>query len=136
MREEPLAKAKPFDIPKPAVWEAYQRVKANRGAAGVDDQSIEAFDQDAKNNLFQAMEPTVIGQLLSSAGKAGSDQEEQWRFEAVRNPNGLRPHCARRGEGVPGTRIGKVFPLGFLWVSAWQVGTRGRGRGAAAMLAL
>ena len=53
MREEPLAKAKPFDIPKPAVWEAYQRVKANRGAAGVDDQSIEAFDQDVKNNLFK-----------------------------------------------------------------------------------
>ncbi len=53
MREEPLAKAKPFDIPKLAVWEAYQRVKANRGAAGVDDQSIEVFDQDVKNNLFK-----------------------------------------------------------------------------------
>jgi RNA-directed DNA polymerase len=46
---EPLGKAKPFDIPKRVVWEAYQRVKANRGAAGVDDQSIEAFDQDVKN---------------------------------------------------------------------------------------
>ncbi len=53
MREEPLAKAKPFDIPKRMVWEAYQRMKANRGAAGVDDQSIEAFDQDVKNNLFK-----------------------------------------------------------------------------------
>ena len=53
MREEPLGKAKPFDIPKRVVWEAYQRVKANRGAAGVDDQSIEAFDQDVKNNLFK-----------------------------------------------------------------------------------
>ena len=48
-----MAKAKPFDIPKRAVWEAYQRVKANRGAAGVDDQSIEAFDQDVTNNLFK-----------------------------------------------------------------------------------
>jgi RNA-directed DNA polymerase len=27
MREEPLGKAKPFDIPKRVVWEAYQRVK-------------------------------------------------------------------------------------------------------------
>lgn len=53
MREEPLAEAKPFDIPKRLVWEAYQRVKANRGAAGVDDQSIEAFDQDVTNNLFK-----------------------------------------------------------------------------------
>jgi RNA-directed DNA polymerase len=53
MREEPLAKAKPFDISKHAVWDAYQRVKANRGAAGVDNQSIEVFGQDVKNNLFK-----------------------------------------------------------------------------------
>ena len=46
-----MGKAKPFDIPKRVVWEAYQRVRANRGAAGVDDQSIEAFDRDVKNNL-------------------------------------------------------------------------------------
>jgi RNA-directed DNA polymerase len=48
-----LGKAKPFDISKRAVWEAYKRVKANRGAAGVDHQSIEAFDQDVKNNWFK-----------------------------------------------------------------------------------
>ena len=52
-KEEPLDKAIPFGIPKRVVWEAYQRVKANRGAAGVDDQSIEDFDQDVKNNLFK-----------------------------------------------------------------------------------
>ena len=33
--EEPVSEAKPYDIPKQLVWEAYQRVKANRGAAGV-----------------------------------------------------------------------------------------------------
>ena len=48
-----MGKAKPFDIPKRVVWEAYQRVRANRGAAGVDDQSIETFDRDVKNNLFK-----------------------------------------------------------------------------------
>jgi len=29
-----------------AVWEAYERVKANKGAAGVHDQSIAEFDRD------------------------------------------------------------------------------------------
>jgi RNA-directed DNA polymerase len=52
-REEPVDKAKPFDIPKRLVWEAYKRVKANRGAAGVDDQSIAAFEEDLANNLYK-----------------------------------------------------------------------------------
>ena len=34
-------KPKSFEISKWAVWEAYRRVKANKGAAGVDEQSIE-----------------------------------------------------------------------------------------------
>jgi group II intron reverse transcriptase/maturase len=46
-------KAKPFCIPKREVWEAYKRVKANQGAAGVDGQSIEKFEEDLKNNLFK-----------------------------------------------------------------------------------
>jgi RNA-directed DNA polymerase len=45
--------AKPFCIPKREVWEAYKRVKANRGAAGVDDQSIAEFEEDLRNNLYR-----------------------------------------------------------------------------------
>jgi len=48
-----LDKAKPWSIPKQQVWEAYKRVKANRGAAGVDGQSIEEFERDLKNNLYK-----------------------------------------------------------------------------------
>jgi len=48
-----LDKAKSWSIPKRLVWEAYKRVKANRGAAGVDDQSIEEFETDLKNNLYK-----------------------------------------------------------------------------------
>ncbi len=42
--------AKPFCIAKREVWEAYKQVKANRGAAGVDGQSIEDFDLSAHGN--------------------------------------------------------------------------------------
>jgi len=44
---------KPFDISKREVWEAYERVKANKGAPGVDGCSIEDFESDLKNNLFK-----------------------------------------------------------------------------------
>jgi hypothetical protein len=39
-QEEPASAAKPFSIPKREVWEAFRRVKANQGTAGVDGQSI------------------------------------------------------------------------------------------------
>jgi hypothetical protein len=45
--------AKSFDIPKRMVWEAYQRVKANKGAPGVDGVTIEQFEQDLKGNLYK-----------------------------------------------------------------------------------
>ena len=44
---------KPFEISKREVWEAYERVKANKGAPGVDGCSIEVFEADLKNNLFK-----------------------------------------------------------------------------------
>jgi RNA-directed DNA polymerase len=43
---------KPFEISKREVWEAYERVKANKGAPGVDGCSIEEFEADLKNNLY------------------------------------------------------------------------------------
>ena len=46
-------KPKPFDISKRAVWEAYRRVKANGGAAGVDEQSLAEFEADLKDNLYK-----------------------------------------------------------------------------------
>ena len=44
---------KPFDIPKRLVWQAWKKVKANKGAAGVDGQSIGEFEADLKNNLYK-----------------------------------------------------------------------------------
>jgi RNA-directed DNA polymerase len=48
-----MKEAKPFLISKREVWEAYQRVKANKGAAGIDEQSITEFEKDLKDNLYK-----------------------------------------------------------------------------------
>jgi len=51
--DELKAPGKPFDISKRAVWEAYVKVKANKGAPGVDAVSIEDFEKDLKGNLYK-----------------------------------------------------------------------------------
>lgn len=48
-----MDKTKSYEISKHVVLEAFQRVKANKGAAGIDDQSLEAFESDLKNNLYK-----------------------------------------------------------------------------------
>jgi RNA-directed DNA polymerase len=48
-----MGDAKPYLIPKRLVWEAYKRVRANRGAAGVDGESIAAFEKDLQGNLYK-----------------------------------------------------------------------------------
>ena len=48
-----MSEAKPFCISKWEVWKAYKRVKANQGAAGVDEQSIADFEKKLKGNLYK-----------------------------------------------------------------------------------
>src|SRR5947208_6602230 len=50
---ELTSSGKPFDISKREVWEAYEKVKANKGAPGVDGCSIDEFEKDLKNNLYR-----------------------------------------------------------------------------------
>ncbi len=50
---EPKLKEKPFVISKRIVWDAYERVKANQGAAGVEGESIAEFEADLKGNLYK-----------------------------------------------------------------------------------
>jgi group II intron reverse transcriptase/maturase len=61
---------KPFDISKQEVWEAYERVKANKGAPGVDGCSIEDFEKDLKNNLYKIWNRMSSGSYFPLAVRA------------------------------------------------------------------
>jgi RNA-directed DNA polymerase len=50
-----------FEIPKRMVFQAYQRVKRNKGAAGVDGITIDRFDQDLKRNLYKIWNRMLSG---------------------------------------------------------------------------
>ena len=59
-----MPKAKPYNIPKQLVWDAYCRVKANRGAAGVDGESLAVFEKDLKGNLYKIWNRMSSGSYL------------------------------------------------------------------------
>jgi retron-type reverse transcriptase len=44
---------KSFEISKAEVWEAWEKVKANKGAPGVDGCSVEDFEKDLRNQLYR-----------------------------------------------------------------------------------
>ena len=59
-----MSKAKPYEIGKLEVWEAYKRVKENRGAAGVDQQSLEEFESNLQGNLYKIWNRMSSGSYL------------------------------------------------------------------------
>jgi RNA-directed DNA polymerase len=67
---EPKLQDKPFQIAKVAVWEAYRRVKANKGAAGVDDVSITEFEQDRDKHLYRVWNRMSAGSYFPPPVKA------------------------------------------------------------------
>ena len=61
-----MSDTKPYVIPKQLVWEAYQRVKANQGAAGVDGESLAMFEEDLKGNLYKVWNRMSSGSYFPS----------------------------------------------------------------------
>ena len=84
-----MDEAKPFNIPKRVVWKAFKRVKANRGAAGVDRQSIAGFEADLSNNLYKLWNRMCSGSYFPPPVR---------RVEIPKADGGMRPL------GIPHTR--------------------------------
>src|SRR5947207_10325195 len=64
------ATSKPFNIDKRVVYEAYKAVKSNRGAAGVDEQTIEQFEADLSGNLYKIWNRLSSGSYFPPPVKA------------------------------------------------------------------
>jgi RNA-directed DNA polymerase len=74
--------AKSFPVTKRQVWDAYKRVKANRGAAGVDAQTIAQFEEDLSNNLYKLWNRMASGSYMPQAVR---------RVELPKPDGGIRP---------------------------------------------
>jgi len=62
--------AKSFEIPKRAVWEAWKKVKKNKGSYGVDEQSISEYEENLKSNLYKLWNRLSSGSYIPPAVKA------------------------------------------------------------------
>lgn len=62
--------ARSFDISKQLVWQAYKQVKANKGAAGIDGETMEDFDRNLKENLYKLWNRMSSGSYFPPAVKA------------------------------------------------------------------
>ena len=65
-----MQEAKPYSISKEAVVAAYQRVKANKGTYGVDEQSIEDFERKLNNSLYKIWNRMPSGTYFPKPVKA------------------------------------------------------------------
>ena len=70
LQEETKLQTKPFIIDRWQVYEAYRRVKANAGSAGIDKQSLADFEVNLKNNLYTLWNRMSLGSYFPSSVKA------------------------------------------------------------------
>jgi RNA-directed DNA polymerase len=73
---------KPLPITKVMVWKAYQQVKRNGQAAGVDGQSLDDFNKDLENNLYKLWNRMASGSYLPPPVR---------RVEIPKSGGGVRP---------------------------------------------
>ncbi|SNQ50406.1 Group II intron reverse transcriptase/maturase [Frankia canadensis] len=70
--DETRPAGKSFDIPKTLIWKAYLKVSGNKGAAGIDGQSLTEFEQNLRNSLFKLWNRMSSGSYFPEPVKAVS----------------------------------------------------------------
>ena len=80
-----MDKPKSYAIPKWLVYNAYERVKVRRGAAGVDGESLRTFEEDLKNNLYKKSGTGC------RRGVTFRRQSRRWKFPILRSPASWMP---------------------------------------------
>ena len=86
-----MSKAKPFCISKRVVFESYKRVRANQGAAGVDEESIADFDKDLKNNLYKIWNRMSSGSYIPPAVRLVVIAKKGWWPKKAGRSDGIGP---------------------------------------------
>jgi RNA-directed DNA polymerase len=76
---ESKSKVKSFSIDKRVFWEAWKQVRANQGAAGVDEESVAQFERDLSGNLYKLWNRMSSGAYMPPAVRAVQIPKKQGR---------------------------------------------------------
>lgn len=111
--------SKPYVISKQVVVAAFEKVRSNKGAAGVDGVAVEQYAQDGKNNLYKLWNRMSSGSYFPAPVKMVKVPKDGGR--GMRELGGA--HCPRSdrpdgGGGLPGAEGGTGVPLRLLRLSA------------------
>ena len=130
-----MDRAKPYNIPKREVWEAYKTVRGNHGAAGVDGQTISDFEADLENNLYKLWNRLSSGSYFPPPVRRVDIPKSDGKMR----PLGIPTVADRIAQTVVKRHLEPLVepevPPGFLWIPARQIGARCGRHGTAAMLA-
>ncbi len=111
-REESFMTCTPYDIPKTLVWEAWLHVKANQGAAGIEAETIERFEEKLGNNLYRIWNLMSSGSYFPPPVKAVPIPKKSGGVrilgEAGQGSDGVAVGIARRGIPTVADRIAQT----------------------------
>ena len=82
-RARPEPKVKSFEIDKRLIVEAWEKVRANNGAPGVDAVGIGLFAERLRDNLYKLWNRMSSGSYFPGAGAGRGDTEGSWGRRAV-----------------------------------------------------
>ena len=85
-------------IEKRQVYEAYKAVKSNKGAAGVDGQTIELFDADLEGNLYKIWNRMSSGSYFPPPVRAVTIPKKSGGERDFRCAHGRRSNRADGGQ--------------------------------------
>ena len=117
-----MSATKPFAINKWLVYEAYKAVKANAGAAGVDQQSIEDFETDLKGNLYKIWNRMSSGSYFPPPVKAVAIPKKSGGERILGVPTVADRVAQMVVKMTFEPAVEPIFLAGLLRLSPWQVG--------------
>ncbi|WP_241972135.1 hypothetical protein [Serratia odorifera] len=111
-----MNKVKPYLIDKTIIWRAWLAVKANKGSAGVDGMTIEAFEHNLARNLYKIWNRLSSGCYMPPPVKRVEIPKSDGKNSSIGDP-----HCQRSGstdgrQDDTGTAVGPVVQRFFIWL--------------------